>query len=162
MPSFDIVSELDLQEVDNAVNQARKEIESRYDFKGSQSEIEWDKKELTLIGDDDYKMQAMKDILQTKMHRRGIDIRSLNFAKAEPAGGKLFRQKVSLVQGIDKEKAKEIVKVIKDSKLKVQPQIADDKIKVSSKSIDELQETMTLLRASKFEIPLQFNNMRAN
>jgi uncharacterized protein YajQ (UPF0234 family) len=161
MPSFDIVSELDLQEVDNAVNQARKEIESRYDFRGSKSELQWDKKELTILADDEYKVGAIKDILQTKLHRRGIDIRSLKFDKIEPAGGSLLRQKISLVVGIEKEIAKDIIKLIKDSKLKVQAQIADEKIRVTSKSLDELQSTIALARGGNFPVPLQFNNMRS-
>lgn len=161
MPSFDIVSELDLQEVDNAINQARKEVEGRYDFKGSQSEIQWDKKEITLLAEDDYKVEAMGSILQTKLHRRGIDIKAVKFEKVEPAGGKMLRQKVTLVQGIEREVAKDIIKLIKDSKLKVQPAVADDKVKVSSKSIDELQECIQLLKGGKFPVPLQFNNMRS-
>lgn len=161
MPSFDIVSEVNWQEVDNAVNQAKKEIEGRYDFKGSKSEIMWDKKELTVMGDDDYKMEAMKDILQTKLHRRGIDIKAFKFEKAEAAGGQMMRQKVTVQQGVDREVAKEIMKAIKDSKLKVQAQIADDKIRVTSKSIDELQSAIALVRGGGFTIPLQFNNMRS-
>lgn len=161
MPSFDIVSEIDLQEADNAINQARKEIEGRYDFKGSKSEVQWDKKEITLVGDDDYKMGAMKDILQTKLHRRGIDIKSLKFDKIEPAGGKMLRQKITLLQGIDREAAKDILKAVKDSKLKVQGSIVDDKVRITSKSIDELQATMQLLRGGSFSVPLQFNNMRS-
>lgn len=160
MASFDIVSELNLQEVDNAINQAKKEIEGRYDFRGSQCEIKWDKKEITILGDDDYKMGAMKDILQSKLHRRGIDIKSLKFDKVEPAGGKILRQKVTLVQGIDKDAAKEITKAIKDTKLKVQAQIVDDKVRVTAKSIDDLQETMTFLKKQTFPVPLQFNNYR--
>ena len=161
MPSFDIVSELDIQEVDNAINQARKEVEGRYDFKGSNSEIQWDKKEITLLAEDEYKVEAMGSILQTKLHRRGIDIKAVKFEKAEPAGGKMLRQKVTLVQGIDREVAKDVIKLIKDSKLKVQPSIADDKVKVSSKSIDELQECIQLIKGGSFPVPLQFNNMRA-
>jgi uncharacterized protein YajQ (UPF0234 family) len=161
MPSFDIVSELNLQEVDNAVNQARKEIEGRYDFRGSQCEIQWDKSEITILGDDDYKMGAIKDILQSKLHKRGIDIRALQFEKVEPAGGQMQRQKVKLVQGIEKEIAKEITKLIRDSKLKVQPAVVDDKVRVTSKSIDELQSTISLVKGKNFEVPLQFNNMRS-
>ncbi len=161
MPSFDIVSEVNMQEVDNAVNQAMKEIEQRYDFRGSKSEIKWDKKEMTLIGDDEYKMGAMKDVLQSKMHRRGIDIKSLEFAEIEPAGGSLLRQKVKIVQGIEKEVAKEIVKAIKDSKLKVQAQIMEDQVRVTSKSIDDLQETIAFVKSKGFSVPLQYNNMRA-
>jgi uncharacterized protein YajQ (UPF0234 family) len=161
VPSFDVVSEIDNQEVDNAVNQARKEVEGRYDFKGSKAEIQWDKKELNILAEDDYKVDAIKSILQTKLLRRGIDIKALKFEKIIEAGGRMLKQKVTLVQGIEKEKAKDLVQLIKDSKLKVQPQIVDDKLRVTSKSIDELQETMALLRNSNFEIPLQFNNMRS-
>jgi uncharacterized protein YajQ (UPF0234 family) len=161
MPSFDVVSEVNWQEVDNGVVQAQKEIIGRYDFKGSKSEIQWDKKEITLLGDDEYKMNAMKDILQTKLHRRGIDIKSLKFEDVEAAGGNMSRQKVLIQQGIEKEIAKDIIKFIKDNKYKVQAQIMDDKLRVSSKSIDELQTTMGALRAKGFPIPLQFNNMRS-
>ena len=161
MPSFDIVSEIDVQKVDNAVNQARKEIEARYDFKGSKAELQWDKKEMVLMAEDDYKIGAMAGILQTKLHRRGIDIKAIKFEKIEEAGGRMLRQKVTLVQGIDREIAKDIIKLIKDSKLKVQPQVADDKLKVTSKSIDELQECISLVRGGNFPLPLQFNNMRA-
>lgn len=163
MPSFDIVSELDIQEIDNAVNQARKEVDGRYDFKGSKAEIEWDKdkKEITLSAEDEYKIEQMGSILQTKLHRRGVDIKAVKFEKIEAAGGKTLRQKVILQQGIDREVAKEIIRVIKDSKLKVQPQIADDKLKVTAKSIDDLQECIALVRGGSFAVPLQFNNMRS-
>ncbi len=161
MPSFDIISEIDLQEADNAINQAKKEIEGRYDFRGSKCELKWDKKEIIMMADDDYKMGAMKDILQTKMHRRGIDMRALKHEKPEPAGGQMLRMKIQLIQGIEKEIAKDIIKLIKDSKLKVQPQIMDDKIRVTSKSIDELQETMTKVKAGSFPLALQFNNIRS-
>lgn len=161
MPSFDIVSQLNMQEVDNAINQARKEVEARYDFKGSKAELNWDKKEVTLLAEDDYKLGAMVDILQTKMGKRGVDLRALKLSKVEPAGGRFLRQKITFSQGIEKEKAKEIVKFVKDSKLKVQPQIMDDKVRVTSKSIDELQETIQTLKAQNFEVPLQFDNMRA-
>ncbi len=161
MPSFDIVSEVNWQEVDNGVVQAQKEVSGRYDFKGSRSVIEWDKKTITILGDDEYKMNAMKDILQTKLHRRGVDIKSLKFAHLEPAGGQMLRQKVEIAHGINKEMAKEINKFIKDSRLKVQSQIMDDKVKVTSKSIDELQATMASIREHRFNIPLQFSNMRS-
>ena len=161
MPSFDIVSELNIQELDNAINQAKKEIDGRYDFKGSHAELLWDKKEVTISAEDDYKMQTMVDILQTKMGKRGIDLRALTVGKVEPAGGKLLRQKLTFSQGIEKEKAKDVIKFIKDAKLKVQAQIMDDKIRVTSKSIDELQSTMQAIKAQNFSIPLQFNNMRS-
>jgi uncharacterized protein YajQ (UPF0234 family) len=160
MPSFDIVSEINIQEVDNAVNQAKKELTSRYDFRGSKSEYQWDRKEIKLIGDDEKKLEALRDILQTKLHRRGIDIQAVKFEKPEPIGGMLWKQEVKLVQGVEKEKAKEIVKEIKDSKIKVQAAIQGDLIRVTSKSIDSLQECIALMRASKIGIPLQFTNMR--
>lgn len=161
MPSFDIVSEVNIQEVDNAVNQARKMIETRYDFKGSKSEIQWDRKSITIMADDDYKLNAIKDILQGKVHHRGIDIRALKFEDPEKASGNMWRQPVKIVEGIEKELAKKIVKIIKDSKLKVQAAIQEDAVRVSSKSIDSLQECMSLIRGSQLEIPVQFNNMRS-
>ena len=162
MPSFDIVSEVNLQEVENAINQARKEVDGRYDFKGSNAEIQWDKEVITIQAEDDYKIGAMKDILQGKLHKRGIDIGTLKFEKVEQAGGRTLKQKILIQQGIETEKAKEIMKAIKDAKLKVQTQIQDEKIRVTSKSIDELQETISRLRAQKFGLPLQFNNMRSS
>jgi cyclic-di-GMP-binding protein len=163
MPSFDIVSELDLQEVDNAINTARKEVESRYDLKGTKSEIKWDKdkKEITLLANDEQKVLVLKDILQTKMHKRGIDIKSMKFEKTEAVGGMMQKQKITLVQGIDKEMAKEITKAIKESKLKVQAQIQDEKVKVTGKSRDDLQEVMSVVKNSGVKIPLQFTNQRA-
>lgn len=161
MPSFDIVSEINTQEADNAVNQTLKEIEGRYDFKGSKSVLLWDKKEIILTAEDDYKIGAMKDILQSKFHRRGIDIRALNYGKLEEVGGHMLKQKITLSQGIDKEKAKDITTYLKDLKLKIQPQVVDDKVRITSKSIDTLQEVMNLLRSQDFGIPLQFNNMRS-
>ena len=160
MASFDIVSEINVQEVDNAVNQARKEVEGRYDFKGSQAEIQWDKKEIVILAEDDYKVEAINSILQSKLHRRGVDIKSFKFEKPEPAGGKMLRQKVTIVQGIEKEVAKEIVKFIKETKLKVQPSVVDDKVRVTGKSLDDLQETIAKVRSGNFAVPLQFNNMR--
>lgn len=161
MPSFDIVSELNMQELDNAINQAQKEVGGRYDFKGSNAEIKWDKKDVTILAEDDYKVGAMVDILQTKMSKRGIDLRAVKLDKIEPAGGKLLRQKVTFSQGIEKEVAKEIIKFIKDSKLKVQAQIMDDKLRVTSKSIDELQSTIQTVKSHDFKVPLQFDNMRS-
>ncbi len=160
MPSFDVVSEMDMQEVDNAINQARKEVDGRYDFKGSKAEMNWDKKEVILLAEDDYKIGAMVDILRTKMGKRGVDIRAVKLSKIEPAGGRFLRQTITFSQGIEKEKAKEIIKYIKDAKLKVQAQIMDEKLRVTSKSIDELQSTMQTLKSQNFEIPLQFDNMR--
>jgi len=163
MPSFDIVSELNMQEVDNAINQARKEVEGRYDFKGSSAEIKWDKdkNEIIFQAEDEYKMGAISGITLNKAGKRGIDLKAFKLEQIEPAGGKTLRQKIKLQQGLEKEVAKDIVKYIKDSKLKVQPQIMDDKVRVTSKSIDELQETMASLRSQNFPVPLQYNNMRS-
>ncbi len=161
MPSFDFVSEINMQEVDNAINQAQKEIAGRYDFRGSKSSIDWDKKEITINADDEYKLNAMKDILQSKIHKRGIDIKALKFEKAIPAGGMMLRQTVKLVQGIDKENSAKIMKAIRDSKIKVQAQLNDEKIRVTSKSIDSLQECISFVRGQDFGIALQTNNMRS-
>jgi uncharacterized protein YajQ (UPF0234 family) len=161
MPSFDIISELNIQEVDNAINQAKKELMGRYDFKGSKYEVQWDRKTLVILAEDDYKLNAIKDILLSKVHRRGLDIRALSFEKAEPAGGMMWRQNVKILQGIEKETAKKIVKEIKDSGLKVQAAINDDLVRVTSKSIDTLQECIALMKRSSVGIPLQFTNMRS-
>lgn len=161
MPSFDIVSEIDLQEVDNAVNQATKELANRYDLRGSKCKIEWDKKTITLVGDDEYKINVVKDILQSKLHKRGVEMSSLKLDKIEPVGQMMLKQKGELKQGIDKEAAKEIIKSIKDSKLKVQAQIMDETVRVTSKSIDELQATMAQLKSKTFGLPIQFQNMRS-
>ena len=161
MPSFDIVSELNIQELDNAINQAKKELMGRYDFKGSKYEIQWDRKTLVVLAEDDYKMNAIKDIVHSKAHRRGSDIRALDFEKAEAAGGMMWRQNVKILQGLEKEKAKEVVKKIKDSKLKVQAAINDDLVRVTSKSIDELQECIAMVKRENFGVALQFTNMRS-
>lgn len=161
MPSLDIVSELNEQEIDNAVNQAKKELANRYDLRGTSSEIIWEKDVITLKANDEMKINAVRDILQSKLHKRGIEISAVKFEKPEPIGGMMLKQVGKIIQGIDKEKAKEIVKSIKDSKLKVQPAIMDEQIRVTSKSIDELQATMAHCRSQKFGIPLQFTNMRS-
>lgn len=161
MPSFDIVSKIDLQEVENGVNQSKKEIDNRFDFRGSKTELTWDKKSISFRAPDDYKMGAVKDILQSKLHRRGIDISSLKFSDIEHIGGMMMKQEVTLKQGIDRETAKKITSYIASTKLKVQTQINDDKVTVNSKSIDTLQECMGLLRAQNFGQPIQFENMRS-
>lgn len=161
MPSFDIVSEINLQEVDNAVNTAVKEVAHRYDLKDGKCEIIWDKKTIVLKANAEIKLNAVRDILQTKLHKRGVEISSLKFDKVEPIGGMMLKQAGTLIQGIEKEKAKEIVKSIKDSKLKVQASINDELVRVSGKSLDELQATIAHVRGAKIGIPLQFINMRA-
>lgn len=164
MPSLDIVSEIDMQEVDNAVNQARKEIEQRYDFKGSKSEInlekEKEKEGITVLADDDYKLKAIIDILQSKFIKRGISIKSLDYGKAEAASGSMVRQIIKLKNGIPTEKAKEIIKIIKETKLKVQSQIQEEQVRVTGKNIDDLQEIIALLKGKDLDIPLQFENFR--
>jgi hypothetical protein len=161
MPSFDVVSKVDLQEVDNAVNQTRKEVEQRYDFKGTHNEITLEKDAIVLLGADDYKLQAMIDILKGKLVRRDVSPKCLDFAKKEPASGGAMRQRVAIVQGIAKEKGKEIVKAIKDTKLKVQPQIMEDQVRVTGKQIDDLQEVIQFLKGQDFGVELQYINMRS-
>ena len=160
MPSFDIVSKIDHQEMDNAINQAIKEIKGRYDFRGSKAEVLWDKEKLSLVGEDEYKMGAMKDILQSKLNKRGIDILAFTFNKIEQAGGSMLRQSVEISQGIEKEVSKKITKSIRDAKLKVQPQVQGEEIRVTSKSIDELQACISHCKSQNFGVPLQFENMR--
>lgn len=161
MPSFDIVSEVNMQEIDNAVNQAKKELGNRYDLRGGNCEIIWEKDVITLKANDEMKINAVRDILQSKLHKRGIEISAVKFEKPEPIGGMMLKQVGKLIQGIDKEKAKEIVKSIKDAKSKAQAQIMDEQIRVTSKSIDELQLIIAHCRAQKFGLPLQFTNMRS-
>ncbi|MDT8420869.1 MAG: YajQ family cyclic di-GMP-binding protein [Desulfuromonadales bacterium] len=161
MPSFDIVSKVDLQEVDNAVNQAVKEIGQRYDFKGTHNEVTLGKEGLTILAADEYKLQAIKEILIGKLVRRQVSPKCFDYGKEEPASAGAVRQRAAILQGIGKEKGKEIVKLIKASKLKVQAQIMDDQVRVSGKKIDDLQEVMQLLRGEDLGIELQFENMRS-
>lgn len=161
MPSFDIVSKVDMQEIDNAVNQALKEIGQRYDFKGTHNEIDLQEDAIVLLGADDYKLQAVVDVLKGKLVRRGISPKCLDYGTKEAASGGAVRQRVGIVQGISKEKGKEIVKRIKDTKLKVQAQIMDDQVRVSGKKIDDLQEVMQLLKGQDLGVELQFINMRS-
>ncbi|MEK6759110.1 MAG: YajQ family cyclic di-GMP-binding protein [Deltaproteobacteria bacterium] len=162
MPSFDIVSNADVQEIDNAVNQAIKEIQQRYDFKGSKSEIKWDKKEeIIILADDDGKLRNIIEILQTKFVKRGVSLKSLDYGKVEDASGSMKRQVVKIRQGIPTDKAKEINKIIKEMKVKVQPQIQDDQIRVTGKKIDDLQAVIQDLKGRDFDINLQYINMRS-
>ena len=161
MPSFDIVSKVDMQEMDNAVNQAKKEIVQRYDFKGSKSEINLSEDSIDILADDDYKLTAVVDILQSKVHKRGISLRSLDYGKEEPASGGMIRQKVNIIQGISTEKGKEINKIIKETKMKVQSQIQGDQVRVTAKKIDDLQEIIQLLKGKDLGVDLQFINMRS-
>lgn len=160
--SFDVVSKVDLQEVENGVNQANKEITTRFDFKGSVSRIEFDKKTpaLTLFSDDEGKLKSVVDILQNKFVKRGVSLKALDFQKIEPAEKATVRQMVKIKQGIPSEKAKEIVKVIKDAKMKVTPSIQGDQLRVVSKSKDELQSAIAFLRGRDFGLDFQFTNYR--
>jgi uncharacterized protein YajQ (UPF0234 family) len=158
--SFDIVSKVDLQEVDNAVHQAQKEIENRFDFKGSKSSIERSNEEIILVGDDEYKLNAVTDILQTKLVKRGVSLKALEYGKIEPAAGGTVRQTIKIKQGISQEHAKTIVKLVKDSKLKVQASVQGDQVRVSGKSKDELQAVIRMLREADLPIELQFVNYR--
>ena len=161
MPSFDIVSKVDMQEVDNAVNQTRKEVEQRYDFKGSKTEINLDSDSITILSDDEYKLKAVIDILQTKFVKRKISLKSLDYSnKIEHAMSGMARQKIMIQQGISTEKAKEIVKHIKNAKTKVQAQIQEEQVRVSGKKRDDLQECIALVKEKDFGVDLQYINFR--
>jgi hypothetical protein len=160
MHSFDIVSRLDMQEVNNAVQQAIKEIQARYDFKGSKSSIELGKDNITVLADDDFKMKAVIDILQNKMIKRGVSIKALQYGKQEPASGGMVRMVITLQQGISKEHAKEIVAMIKDTKLKTQTTIQGDQLRVTSRDIDDLQTVIKMLREKDLSFAIQFENYR--
>ena len=161
--SFDITSNVDLQEVDNALNQARKEVAQRYDFKGSKAAIEFDAKEskLVLVADDDFKLNALWEIVQTRLVRRNVPTKNLTRGTVLPAANSTVRQEIALQQGIPTEKARDIVKFIKDAKLKkVQAAIQGDQLRITSPSKDELQDVMRLLRDQDFGVALQFGNYR--
>jgi len=160
MPSFDIVSKVEMQEVDNAVNQAVKEIGQRYDFKGSKSEITLEKEAIKVLTEDDFRLKAVVDILQSKFIKRGISIKALQYGKAENASGGMVRQIISIQQGISKEKGKEINNIIKETKLKLQSQIQDDQVRVTGKNIDDLQQAIQLLKGKDLGIEMQFVNFR--
>ncbi len=163
MPSFDIVSEIDQQCLDNAINNLRKEILNRYDFRGSKTEIDLQKKEnnLHIVTEDDMRMRQLQDVLISKLMKQGIDASCLDFGKEQYASGNMIKKDIKLKQGIDKETAKKIVKAIKESGLKVQTQIMDDIIRVTGKKIDDLQAVISLCTAAKFDLPLQYENMKS-
>src|SRR5215510_10566300 len=159
--TFDIVSKVDLQEVSNAIQNALKEIHTRFDLKNTHSDIQMEGKEaLVLSSIDEYKLKAVNDILQGKLVKRGVPIKALNYGAVEPAAGSTVRQRVTMQQGIPIEKAREIVKLIKDSKKKVQASIQGDTVRVSGKDRDVLQEIIALLRGHDFGIDMQFTNYR--
>ncbi|WP_446743953.1 YajQ family cyclic di-GMP-binding protein [Silvibacterium acidisoli] len=161
--SFDVVSKVDIQEVRNAIDQATKEVNARFDLKNTHSEIKLEGDEtIQLASSDEYKLEAVTEILQQKLVKRGISLKSLEFGKIEPASGSSVRQKVTLRQGIASEKAKEIVRVIKDSKKKAQASIQGDTVRISGKDRDTLQEVIALLKSHDFGIDMQFTNYRSN
>lgn len=160
MPSFDVVSEVDQHEVDNACNQAKKEIAQRYDFKGTESSVEKTEEGIVVRANSEGRIDAARDVLETKMVRRQVSLKALDAQPAQQAGGSMWRQLIQLKQGVSKEKAKEIVKTIKDSKIKVQAAIQGDSVRVSGKKRDDLQAVIALLKERDFDLPLQFTNFR--
>ena len=159
--SFDVVSKINMSEVTNAVSQAMKEIGQRFDFKGSKSNITQEKDALVVVSDDEFKLKSVIDILQTKLVKRGVPIKNVTYGKIEAALAGTVRQRLALQQGVPTDKAKEIVKTIKDSKIKVQASIQADQVRVSGKSRDDLQSVIQLLKGKDFGIELQFENYRS-
>ena len=158
--SFDIVCKIDMQEVTNGLDQARREIDTRY-LKGSKNEIELEKTDIKVTAPDEMKLKAVVDILQSRLHKRGVPLKALTFGTVETGGGGVLRQKIGLQQGIPIEKAREIVRLVKDAKLKVQAAIQEDQVRVSGKNKDDLQRVMALLREKDLGIALQFTNYRS-
>lgn len=160
--TFDIVSKVDLQEVLNAVQQATKEISQRFDFKNSKSDIELNKEkhEITIVSDDEMKLKSVIDILETKLVKRGISLKALDYGKIEQAAGSTVKQVVTLQQGIPIEKSKEIVKIIKETKMKVQAEIQKDQVRVKGKKIDDLQAIMSVIKGKDLAIHIEFINFR--
>jgi hypothetical protein len=160
MPSFDVVSEPDMVEVKNALEQANKEISTRFDFKGSDARVELKEQELTMFADDDFKLAQVKDVLLNKMAKRQVDVRFLKDGKKDKISGDKIKQVVEIQKGIQGDLAKKIIRVIKDSKIKVQGSIQGDAVRVTGTKRDDLQSTMALLRKEVPESPLNFNNFR--
>lgn len=158
--SFDVVSKTDMQEVTNAIQQAQKELAQRFDFKGSKSSIELSGEEIVLVSDDEGKLVSVKDILESKLVKRKVSLKAIDYQKVEQAAGGTVRQRAKIVQGIETEKAKAIVKTIKDAKVKVQASIQADQVRVVGRSKDDLQRAITLVRETDYGIPLQFTNYR--
>lgn len=159
MPSFDIVSEYDKHEAQNAVDQANKEVSTRFDFKGTKSSFELNENTLLMSSESEFQLQQMLDIVQTKLAKRGVDIACMDIAEPK-ASGKTVRQEITLKQGIDSDLAKKIVKLIKDKKLKVQAAIQGEQVRVTGKKRDDLQEVIQMLKSEELEMPLQFTNFR--
>lgn len=164
MPSFDVVSEVDLQEVDNAINNTKKELVNRYDFRGSKTTIDLDKKEgrINVHTEDEMKVRAVQEMLAVNLSKRKIDPRAVEFGKVEPGQGQSVKVEVKIKQGLDKDSAREIVKLIKETKLKVQAAIQEEQVRVTAKKIDDLQSVIKMLRESPaLKMPLQFVNMKS-
>ncbi|MBZ0207123.1 MAG: YajQ family cyclic di-GMP-binding protein [Flavobacteriales bacterium] len=163
MPSFDILSKVDPQTLDNAINTVKRELETRYDLRGTNSNVDLDKKALTikLSTEDHLKLDAILDILLERSTKQKVDVKSYDLSEQPVPSGKLLYRTVKVKQGIDRETAKKIVKFIKGTGLKVQAQIMDDMVRVTGKKIDDLQEVMNRLRGEEFEVPLQFDNMKS-
>jgi len=160
--SFDVVSQIDRAEISNAINQTLKEVGQRFDFKGSHANVALEKEELVLTAEDETKLRNMNDILQQKLVRRGVPLKAFSYGTVEPAAGGTVRQRAQIQQGIPQEKAKEIVKLIKDSKAKVQASIQGDTVRVTGKDRDTLQQVIATLKAKDFGINMQFTNYRSN
>jgi uncharacterized protein YajQ (UPF0234 family) len=158
--SFDIVCKIDMQEVTNALDQARREIDTRYDLKGTKNEVVLEKTDIKLSAVDDMKLKAVVDIVQSKLHKRGVPLKALTYGTVETGSGGVLRQKIGLQQGIPIDKAKEIVRLIKDAKIKVQASIQEDQVRVSGKSLDDLQRVMAMVREKDLGIAVQFTNRR--
>lgn len=158
--SFDIVSEVDFSEVKNAVSLATKELKTRYDFKGSKSSITLDDEELVLVSDNEYKLEQLKDVLISNLNKRNVSIKNLDHSKIEGASGGTVRQRTKLIQGIDKDMAREITKIIKESGVKVKSQIQDDQVRVTGKNRDDLQAIIAAIRKADLPIDTQFTNYR--
>ena len=158
--SFDVVSKTDMQEVANAIQQAQKELAQRFDFKGSKSTIELTNDEIILMSDDEGKLRSVRDIVESKLVKRKVSLRAIDYGNVEPAAGATVRQRAKIVQGIETEKAKAIVRTIKDAKLKVQASIQSDQVRIVGRSKDDLQKAITLLREQDYGLPLQFTNYR--
>ncbi len=160
MPSFDIVSRADVQEVDNAINSVKREVEQRYDFKGSKCELKRDENEITILADDNYKLDQIQQMIKAHIVRRNLDPKALDFGKVEQASGNALRQKVTIKQGVESEIAKKIVKEIKATKMKVQASIRGEEVRIDGKKRDDLQEAMQHIKGLSLDLPLQFVNFR--
>jgi uncharacterized protein YajQ (UPF0234 family) len=158
--SFDIVCKVDMQEVTNALDQSRREVDTRYDLKGAKNDIKLEKQDITVTSADDMKLKAVIDIMQSKLHKRGVPLKALTYGDVEEAAGGAKRQKITLQQGIPIDKAKEMVRLIKDSKIKVQASINEDKVRVAGKNRDDLQKVIAMIREKDFGIAVSFDNYR--